>query len=65
MCLNNFRSRSLLGWVHKLVTQVLVDILKKVVGKLVRGTQSIFIKDRSIFEGGTVASKVLDEMRRF
>lgn len=38
-------------------------MLKEVIGKLVWDTQSAFIKGMSIFEGWTVASEVLDEMK--
>lgn len=46
---NDFRPISLLGWVHKLVTLVLAARLKKLMGKLVRDTQTAFIKGISIF----------------
>lgn len=49
---------------HKLVPRVLSATLKGVIGKLVRDSQSSFIKGRSIFDGCTVASEVLDTMRR-
>lgn len=48
--LNDFRLISLLKWVHKLVTRVLVDRLRRVMRKLVRDSQSTFIKGRSIFK---------------
>lgn len=53
---NDFRSISLLVWVHKLITRVLSARLKCVMGKLVRDSQLAFIKGRSIFEGWTVVA---------
>lgn len=60
----DFRLIFLLGWIHKLITCVLVARLRGVIGKLVQDSQSAFIKGRNIFYGWTVASEVLDEMRR-
>lgn len=62
--LNDFRSISLLGWVHKLVTRVLARRLRRVMGKLVRDTRTTFIKGRSFFEDWTLASEVLDAMKK-
>lgn len=61
---NDFRSISLLGWLHKLVTQILAVRLKRVIGKFVRDMQSAFIKGRNIFQRWTVATEVLDAMKR-
>lgn len=58
--LNGFRPILLLGWVHKLVHRVLAAKLRSVTGKLVWDSQSTFIRGKSIFEGCTVASMVLE-----
>lgn len=47
--LNDFNLISLLGWVHKLVSRVLATRLKRVIRKLVRESQSAFVKGRNIF----------------
>lgn len=65
LSLNDFRLISLLGWVHKLVTWVLVARLRRVMGKLVRDSQTVFIRGISIFEGWTVALKVPNGMKRY
>lgn len=62
--LNDFRLISLLSWVYKLVTRVLAAILKGVIDKLVWDTQSAFMIGRNIFKGWTMASDMLDEMKR-
>lgn len=62
--LNDFRPFSLLGWVHKLITYVPAARLEGGIGKLVRDTQSSFIKGRNIFEGWMMSSEMLDEMKR-
>lgn len=62
--LDDFRPISLLGWVHKLVTQVLAARLKGVIGKLVWDTQPTFIRWRNVFEGWSITSKMVDEMKR-
>lgn len=38
--------------------------LRGVVGKFLRDSKSVFIKERNIFEVLTVALEVLDDMRR-
>lgn len=61
--LDDFHSILLLGWVHNLVTQVLVAKLRIVFGRLVRDTQSGLIRGRNIFERWMVAVEVVDEFR--
>lgn len=61
--LNNFRLISFLGQVHKLVARVLTTRLRLVIDKLVRHTQTDFIRGHNIYDGWIIASQVLDAMK--
>lgn len=54
---NDFRPISLLGWVHKLMARVIAAKLRRVLGELVRNSQSAFFSGRSIYEGWIVTRR--------
>ncbi|XP_022008346.1 uncharacterized protein LOC110907712 [Helianthus annuus] len=54
---SNFRPISLIGVVNKAISKVLVNRLKKVVGKLVSEEQSAFLAGRNISDGPLIKAK--------
>lgn len=62
--LNDFRSISLLRWVHKLVAKVLTARLHLFMGSLVSHFQSAFICGHNIYNGWITTSEVVDTMKK-
>ncbi|RVW86012.1 hypothetical protein CK203_041518 [Vitis vinifera] len=60
--LRDFRSISLVGGLYKLLTKVLANRLKKVVGKVVSSSQNAFVERRQILEALLLANEVLQKM---
>ena len=60
--LRDFRSISLVGGLYKLLTKVLANRLKKVVGKVVSSSQNAFVERRQILEALLLANEVVDSL---
>jgi len=55
---------SLVGCVYKILTKLLANRFKKVIGKVVDGTQSTFLSNRGLLDSVLVVNEVINELRR-
>jgi hypothetical protein len=62
--LNDFRPIALVGCLYKILSKVLANRLRQVIGGLISETQSAFVKDRQILDGVLIANEVVDEARK-
>jgi len=62
--LNDFRPISLVGSLYKILSKVLANRLRMVIGKVISDTQFAFVKDRQILDGILIANEVVDEARK-
>ena len=62
--LNDFRPISLIGCYYKIISKMLADRIKRVIGKVIGEVQNAFIKGRFILDGILVANEVLDYVKR-
>jgi len=62
--LTKFRPISLVGCLYKILSKVLSNQLRMVIGKVISDTQSAFVKDRHILDGILIANEVVDEARK-
>jgi hypothetical protein len=62
--LTDFRPIALVGCLYKILSKVLANRLRKVIGGLISETQSTFVKDRQILDGVLIANEVVDEARK-
>ncbi|KAF5791018.1 putative RNA-directed DNA polymerase [Helianthus annuus] len=61
---SDFRPISLVGCINKVVSKVLVNRLKRVVGKLISAEQSAFLAGRSITDGPLMLNEMVGWMKR-
>ena len=62
--LKDFRPISLLGSLYKILTKVLVNRLKKVVGKVVSEAQNAFVEAREITNVSLIANELIDHWQK-
>lgn len=62
--LNDFRSISLVGSMYKILSKVLANRLRQVIGSVISDSQFAFIKGRQILDGILVANEIVDEARK-
>ncbi|KAJ0764362.1 putative RNA-directed DNA polymerase [Helianthus annuus] len=60
----NFRPISLIGVVNKVISKVLVNRLKKVIGKLISEEQSAFLAGRNITDGPLILNEVVAWLKK-
>lgn len=60
MELRDYRPISLIGSVYKIISKLLAERLKKIIGKLVSVHQNAFIKHRQITDASLIANETLD-----
>jgi len=59
--LNDFRPIKLVGCLYKILSKVLANRLRLIIGRVVSDTQTSFVKDRQILDGILIANEVVDE----
>ena len=62
--LNDFRPIFLVGSLYKILSKVLANRLRMVMGSLIAETQTTFVKGRQILDGILIANEVVDEARK-
>jgi len=62
--LNVFRPIALVGSLYKILSKVLANWLRTVIGRMISETQFAFVKDRQILDGILNANEVVDEARK-
>ncbi|KAJ9538624.1 hypothetical protein OSB04_031357 [Centaurea solstitialis] len=61
--LNDFRPISLIGITYKIITKVLAERLKRVIGSVISDVQSAFIIGRSILDGILIANETVSFLK--
>jgi len=62
--LNDFGPISLVGSMYKILSKVLANKLRSIMGSIISDSQSTFIKGRQILDGILVANEIVDEARK-
>ena len=60
--LKDFRPISLVGGLYKLLTKVLANRLKKVVGKVVSSARNAFVEGRQILDAAFIDNEAIDSL---
>lgn len=63
-CLNDYRPISLLGCVSKIISKVLANRLRRVIGKLISDVQTGFLAGRNILEGPLIINELIGWAKR-
>lgn len=61
---SNYRTISLIGCIYKLISKVIANRFKKVIGPVISESQSAFISDRQILDVILLTNEIVDEARR-
>lgn len=61
--LGDFRPISLIGCYYKIITKILADRFKKVIGKLIGESQNAFIPGRYILDGTLIANETISYVK--
>ena len=62
--LNEFRPIALVGCLYKILSKVLANRLRLIIGRVVSDTQTAFVKDRQILDGILIANEVVNEAQK-
>jgi len=62
--LNDFRPIALVGCLYKILSKVLANRLRLIIGRVVSDTQTTFVKERQILDGILIANEVVDEAQK-
>ncbi|KAI3771839.1 hypothetical protein L6452_03008 [Arctium lappa] len=62
--LNEYRPISLIGILYKILSKVLSERMKKVLGGIIGDTQTTFIKGRLVLDGVLIANEVVEYTRK-
>ena len=62
--LNDFRPLALVGCLYKILSKVLDNRLRVIIGRVASETQTTFEKDRQILDGILIANEVVDEAQK-
>jgi len=62
--LNDFRPIALVGCMYKILSKVLANRLRMIIGRVVSDTQIAFVKERQILDGILIANEVVDEAQK-
>lgn len=62
--LNEFRAINLIGIYYKILSKVLAERMKKVMGRIIGDTQTAFLKGRFILDGVLIAIEAVDFLLR-
>jgi len=62
--LNDLCPIALVGCMYKILSKVLANRLRLIIGRVVSETQSAFVKDRQILDGILIANEVVDDAKK-
>jgi hypothetical protein len=62
--MSDFRPISLVGCLYKVLSKVLANRLRNVIGKVISENQSAFVKGRQILDGILIANEMVDDAKR-
>lgn len=60
----DFKPRSMVGWLYKLLSKVLTNRFKRVLHSLVGETQATFLGGRQILDGILITNELIDGWKR-